>query len=369
MLKIGELAQICGVDVQTLRYYDKLGILTPNHVDEDSGYRYYLPSKEKDFRLISELKELGFSLKEIKTFLSATEEEQKALYAKRRRALQEQIQNGEEKLRRIENSFDLPTTQAAPFSFFGTTFENDPSVVGKWEFCGVLPEHADFTDECILLPKEIPLKELFFLPGGGHVWNYFWTKGTLFFLLSPANICIPNEYRFATLSDKRYLLLHWYVDRYCDEAAPIEIRVYRQLDSRTYTEKQTFRYIDEVELPFVADSHVVGAWEVFDLIESPKDFSVSPCKKDKTAFLFREIAFSERGMCYKLFSGSAGGTPKFFSYTKGLVLDREMSFAEPYEIITQNGEDYLILAHKSGDYAYLGEVFCYYVFRRKKEPS
>ena len=41
MLRIGEMAKLCGVSIETLRYYDKENILTPDRVDEKSGYRYY----------------------------------------------------------------------------------------------------------------------------------------------------------------------------------------------------------------------------------------------------------------------------------------------------------------------------------------
>lgn len=367
MLKIGELAQLCGVDVQTLRYYDKLGILSPDRVDSDSGYRYYSPEKEKDFRLITELKELGFSLKEIKTFLCSSEEEQKALYAKRRQALKEQIRRGKENLRRIDHSCATPTERTVPFHFFGTPFENDPAVIGKWAFCGVLPEGADFTGEAALLPKDIPLKELFFLPGGAHVWNYFWTRGILFVLFEREGICLSNEYRVFSYHGEEYMAIRWQADHHMNSEIPSETRIYRQIDRRVYTEKQTFRYKDEVDLPFVPDPDVVGVWEAFDRIESPDALSATPHVKETSQLFFREIAFSDRGACYKLIPNSSGGARLFYSYTDGLVLDREMSFAEPYEIRTLYGEDYLILSHKSGDYAYLGKVFCYYVFKRKKE--
>lgn len=367
MLKIGELAQLCGVDVQTLRYYDKLGILTADRVDSDSGYRYYRPEREKDFRLIAELKELGFSLKEIKIFLSATEEEQKALYAKRRRALEEQILRGKERLRRIDCSSAEPKEEGVPLSFFGVPFEDDPEVIGRWAFCGILPEGADFKGEATLLPKDILLKELFLLPGGGHVWNYFWTRGTLYFLFEGEGVCLPNEYRTFSHHGEHYMAIRWQVDHHINGRIPPETRIYRQLDRRTYTEKQTFLYKDEVDLPFLPDPAAVGAWEAFDRIDTPDAFSATPHSKDASRLFFREIAFSDRGVCYKLIRNSLGGTRLFYTYTKGLVLDKERSFAETYEIRTLGGEDYLILAHKSGDYAYLGKVFCYYVFKRKKE--
>ena len=367
MLKIGELAKLCEVDVQTLRYYDKLGILCPDHIDKDSGYRYYSTEKVKLFGSIVELKELGFSLKEIKAFLCATPEEQRVLYAQRRQDLQEHIRKEKERLHRIDSSFSAPVVKTSPFPFSDTAFEDDPAVIGRWELCGVLPEGAEFTGEDALSPKEALLREIFFLPGGAHVWNYFWTKGILYLLVSFAAGCIPNEYRLFSHGDKEYLALLWRGDLYGNEGATKETRIYRKTDSHTYTEKQTFRYVDETELPFDTDPQIVGVWEAFDRIADPNDFSPLPHVADPTALFYREIAFSERGVCRKLIRNSKEGTPKFCAYTRGFVLDRELCTAEAYEIRREKEADYLILAHKSSDYSYLGHVFCYHVFRRKKE--
>ncbi|MFD1176457.1 MerR family DNA-binding transcriptional regulator [Paenibacillus puldeungensis] len=38
---IGETAKINNVSIQALRHYDKIGLLTPAFVNEESGYRYY----------------------------------------------------------------------------------------------------------------------------------------------------------------------------------------------------------------------------------------------------------------------------------------------------------------------------------------
>ena len=57
MLKIGEFAKKCGVNVQTLRYYDQIGVLCPDRVDDATGYRYYHPDKIKTFQLIEQLKQ------------------------------------------------------------------------------------------------------------------------------------------------------------------------------------------------------------------------------------------------------------------------------------------------------------------------
>ena len=49
----------------------------------------------------------------------------------------------------------------------------------------------------------------------------------------------------------------------------------------------------------------------------------------------------------------------------GIQPAQESEKAEKYTFLQNNGEDYLIVEHKTGDYSYLGEVYSYYVFRRK----
>ena len=66
MYKIGELSKLSKIPVKTLRYYDSEGILTPDYIDDFTGYRYYDAAKLSDCYRIIALKELGFSLNEIK---------------------------------------------------------------------------------------------------------------------------------------------------------------------------------------------------------------------------------------------------------------------------------------------------------------
>jgi DNA-binding transcriptional MerR regulator len=40
VLKIGEFAQVDQVSIATLRHYEKSGLLKPNALDPDTGYRY-----------------------------------------------------------------------------------------------------------------------------------------------------------------------------------------------------------------------------------------------------------------------------------------------------------------------------------------
>lgn len=64
--KIGEFSKLNRISVKTLRHYDEIGLLRPNEVDEWTGYRYYDVSQFVRLSIILKLKQLRFSLDEIK---------------------------------------------------------------------------------------------------------------------------------------------------------------------------------------------------------------------------------------------------------------------------------------------------------------
>lgn len=66
MYRIGEFSYLFKVTLKTLRHYDKIGLFSPKKVDEFAGYRYYDDSQVKEFKKILTLKELKFSLDDIK---------------------------------------------------------------------------------------------------------------------------------------------------------------------------------------------------------------------------------------------------------------------------------------------------------------
>ena len=64
----GQLAKTVGVNIQTVRFYDRKDILKPVARTE-AGYRLYDQACLKRLTFILQAKELGFSLKEIKELL------------------------------------------------------------------------------------------------------------------------------------------------------------------------------------------------------------------------------------------------------------------------------------------------------------
>ena len=65
LLTIGAFAQASRLSPKALRLYDSLGLLTPAHVDEVSGYRFYRPDQLERARLVAWLRRLGMPLARI----------------------------------------------------------------------------------------------------------------------------------------------------------------------------------------------------------------------------------------------------------------------------------------------------------------
>jgi MerR family copper efflux transcriptional regulator len=68
-LKTGDLAKQAGVNVETLRFYERKGLL-PKPPRRLSGYREYPVESVRRIRFIKRAQELGFSLKEIQELLT-----------------------------------------------------------------------------------------------------------------------------------------------------------------------------------------------------------------------------------------------------------------------------------------------------------
>jgi len=72
-LKRAELAQRTGCNLETVRYYEKVGLL-PEPPRTASGYRSYDSTHERRLRFVLRARELGFSLDEVRELLRLVDE-------------------------------------------------------------------------------------------------------------------------------------------------------------------------------------------------------------------------------------------------------------------------------------------------------
>lgn len=72
LYSIGKVGEICKITTKALRYYDKMGILSPDKIADESGYRYYSKKNLLSVPIIKYFKQSGFKLEEMRAFLEGT---------------------------------------------------------------------------------------------------------------------------------------------------------------------------------------------------------------------------------------------------------------------------------------------------------
>ncbi len=100
LLSIGELARLRNINVQSLRYYEKLGILVPAYINPESGYRYYSLEQIMILDTIILCIDLGIPLKDLKNYVNEEGE------LEFEHLLKDGKELAKEKIRKIESSMD-----------------------------------------------------------------------------------------------------------------------------------------------------------------------------------------------------------------------------------------------------------------------
>lgn len=85
-LRIGELARAAHIGVDTVRFYEKQGLLPPP-ARTVSGYRQYDSSAVRQLRFVQAAKNVGFTLREVRELLSLRVSEQRSCADVKSRAL------------------------------------------------------------------------------------------------------------------------------------------------------------------------------------------------------------------------------------------------------------------------------------------
>lgn len=103
LFSIGDVAKLFHLSVSSLRHYEKVGLLTPEYTDPDSGYRYYGARQFEVLNNIRYLRALDMPLSEIADFLSNREIErmEEKLRSQKRAVIEKQ-----KELSRIERKIE-----------------------------------------------------------------------------------------------------------------------------------------------------------------------------------------------------------------------------------------------------------------------
>jgi DNA-binding transcriptional MerR regulator len=105
MIKIGDFARLSQVSVVTLRYYDETDLLKPVKVDSFTGYRFYSADQLPRLNRILALKDLGFSLEQIKLMIAdhLSVEQLRSMLTMQRTEVVKRLEDEQGRLSRIES--------------------------------------------------------------------------------------------------------------------------------------------------------------------------------------------------------------------------------------------------------------------------
>lgn len=383
MYKIGELSKLCDISVKTLRYYDSEGILCPEETDPFTGYRYYSAAQLSDCYRILALKELGFTLEEIRDGQKLPERELAGLLADKEQELQLLLNRTKQRmatLRRLSAAIMEEKTmyniiirkseeihiayvrllltdrthghqalaalrEALPREIQGnrtilidyeTEFRSNCFDMGLGvEIAGELPQGLQFLSPC---------------PAGISAGEALWVSETTvrFPGETACLICGRDEY------DQAIVALHQHLEeQHCQITGPTYQIVYE--DGVTEIKLPVCRLSaapqqprnDDIRVEFENDERVIGHWELVDVLPSREQFLPGHPKTQLSGQPIRELYFLPQGEWYWCFGWTKGYLLTTFGYPK-------QQSRNAYTIEEIEGETYMFIEMRFQSYLLYG---------------
>jgi len=357
MYKIGELSKLCSIPVKTLRYYDDIGLLRPDHIDKFTGYRYYSAARLGECCRILALKELGFTLDEIRKHLQAGDT--LALLDAKKTELEQTIADTEEKLRRLEN-LRILTTEGEQTMYPVVIRGNDPircvllrRIYADREearrtcdtIAAALPPHLVGKRRMLInyetAHKETGLDLAACVEITGKLpADIPYTEKTLDFPGETATLVCPAEKTEEAYRDM-IRQLHQYPAQIVGAFAEILHRdgtLELKVPVCRITKDSVFP-TEEMRTPFENDPAAIGKWTMLDIVPSREQFLYGHEKSLHLGWL-DELYFLEDGAGY----WSLPGWTKGWVYTYGKEPQRLLG--NRYEIEESDGHTLLYLYMK-----------------------
>ena len=356
MYKIGELSKLCNISVKTLRYYDAEGLLIPDEIDKFTGYRYYSASKLEDCYRIIALKELGFSLDEIRVQLTTNDNEKitAALNAKLVE-LQALIETTQTQLRTIE-SIKNNLTKGEPKMFNIIVRATDEMRVAytRKNYLSKSDAFDDIEKIRSNIPKTILGKRAIII---NYETEYRETDFDLAACIEvEGKVPASCEYKERTISlgttvaslicksdelDNAYKAIIKHLDDSNYEACGAYYEIYHEdgtveLKLPVCSHKKQKTYTKDAEISFVDDPEACGTWEFLDIVPTREHFVYGKQKCWHSVWL-QKLHFIDGGQSYWVFPRWTNG--KIYTLTG----DSDNLIEHPYTIETVQGRKLMFL--------------------------
>lgn len=382
MYKIGELSKLSNIPVKTLRFYDLEGILSPDVVDSFTGYRYYSAAKLLDCYRILTLKELGFTLEEIKAQNTMSKDELAALIVAKEQELQDlqirtqsrigHLRKLAQALKEENKMFDIVVRRSEEIRVaYCRRIVQDRAACKEvlQELCARLPV-GKLGSRRVLIDYEVEFRKESFDTGFGVeiTGRLPQIEGieerTIRFPEETVGlVCKEEEYEEAVRALNRYaqenhlqVIGATYEILYEDGTVEVKIPV-----CRLFAAKQLPKN-DELTLPFENDERVIGHWVMVDYLPSREQFCPGKPKTSCDNQRIKELYFLPGGEWYWCFGWTKGYLLSSFGYP-------HQQGVNPYTIEEIEGETYLFVEMKFEQYYQWGGRPELWVFKKQDSKA
>ena len=333
LYKIGELSKLCSLPVKTLRYYDAEGLLVPDEIDRFTGYRYYSAARLADCNRIVALKELGFSLGEIKRRLRAdSPADILALIDGKKAELEKALSQTESQLHRLDIvrrditegdncMFDMliRDADAVHVAYTRKNFDTKDEACAEIEKIRLALPAVVTGRRTVIINYETEYRERSFdlaacveITGKPPRDCGYEEKLIAFSGDTASLVCkrgeLDDAYRFMTRQLEEtpcQIIGPFYEISHDDDTVELKVPVCK------LSREQDRHVDDDIDLPFVNDPDAVGKWKLLDIVPSEEQFLYGNEKCGHSAWL-HDLYFLKDGQSY----WGVGGWTKGYLFTR-----------------------------------------------------
>lgn len=378
MYKIGELSKLCNIPVKTLRYYDSESILCPEEIDAFTGYRYYSAAQLSDCYRILAMKELGFTLEEIRTGQKLSKQELLRHLSDKEKELHALLDRTGQRIATLRRLSGAIKEEKTMYNIIIRKSEEIPIACVRLLLADRTQSYEALAALRKILPGEIQGNRNVLIDyeteyrsdcldmGIGVEITGKLPQGLTFPQFGPASaltvsetairfpdetaclICPQEEY------DQAILALHQHLEeQHCQITGPTYRIVYE--DGITEIKIPVCRLSatpqpprnDDIRVDFENDERVIGHWELVDILPSREQFLPGHPKTQPGVQAIKELYFLPDGEWYWCFGWTRGYLLTAFGYP------RQQS-RNAYTIEEIGGETYMFIEMRFQSYLLYG---------------
>ena len=333
MLKIGDFANMFNISIRTVRFYEQKELLKPFYIDKYSGYRYYNEKNVDEMTRILYLKDLGFSLEEIKNY------DEKRLKGK--------IEEYKQRIIKLENNINILENMKNEKNGLNK-FLNDERAIGKWTLKGISNTKEDAKSNIFEPNILFNIKELYLMENGQKYWVISWSKNFIYIQGRKNPYTIEGNLMYVEIL-------------YPEDNSLYMVAVYEKENNRKYTVDE-IRKKDKFNSYYREDKKIIGFWKTVDYIKVGQTFNYK-FQRYKEEFKLQRLTVNPEDNTILIYI--KGREPKISKYTKNyirnlIVPDTMCNYV--YKKI--NGKEYIIVECKDDDYIYGNRLYGYYVLEK-----